>query len=484
MVEFSTDGVAGYWNRRLNGMLHFPAAIRNALNPATETDALRLKSQLNLVRANMRVLDYALPLVGAIVVAIHRSRAPVVPMVTMWAVVFLVCLTNEALLLRSRVPQADMVARVRRNSRAISLAALLLMSAWGLFALTLWVPPSSDMLSLLVLSCSLAVVTMMFSAHAAAASGALLVLSLAISLLEFANSYNTHSPLFILALVYIALMTVQAYASHIRFNTAWHFEQDREALIANLRLAHEQAVTASRAKSEFLANMSHELRTPLNAIIGFSDIVRTRAFGDAAEKYSEYGGLVHQAGHQLLTLIGDILDLAKIEAGRKILRPEAIDLGGLVIDEVHLAKRDSGPKGVSVVSVLPGRLPLLHADPHAVKQILTQLLSNAVKFTPPGGKIEVSAAVNETREFELCVWDSGIGIALEDQAALFNHFGSSPPAIRTPERGSGLGLAIVKGLVELLGARVRLESVLGQGTRIAVVFSPESTLETSDLRVA
>ena len=484
MIAFSTRGLAESWNRCLNAMLHFPGAIRNALNPASESDALRIKSQLDLVRANLRGMDYALPLVGAIVVFVHRGRAPLVPMAAMWAAVFLACLINEGLLLRSRAPGEAIVAYARKSSRAVSLAALLLMSTWGLFALSLWVPPSSDILSLLVLSCSLAVATIMFSAHAAAAAGALFVLSLAISVLEFANTYSTHSPLFVLALVYIALMTVQAYAIHSRFDTAGHLEHDREALIENLQLAHEQAVAASKAKSEFLANMSHELRTPLNAIIGFSEIVRTRAFGDAGEKYSEYAGFIHQSGHLLLTLIGNILDLAKIEAGRKILHPEAIDLASLVIDEVQLAKKVAAAKGVGVVSTLPQSLPLLHADLHAVRQILAQLLANAVKFTPPGGRIEVLASVNAQREFELCVSDTGIGIAPADQAHLFDRFGSSPAGIRIAERGTGLGLPIVKGLVDMHGGRVQVESAIGHGTRITVVFPPESTPESSDLRVA
>jgi len=340
------------------------------------------------------------------------------------------------------------------------------------------------MFSLLVLSCSLALVTMMLTPHVAAAAGSMFAISAALLVLELVNGYNTRSPLFTLAILYIAMLTAQACAMHGRFNQRWQLEQDREELIRNLRKAHEDALAASRAKSEFLANMSHELRTPLNAIIGFSDIVRTRAFGDSAEKYSEYGGFIHQSGHHLLALIGDILDLAKIEAGRKVLQREPIDVIGLVLDEVRLADERAAAKGVGVISMAPRSLPLLEADLHAVRQILSNLLSNAVKFTPRGGKVQVSLALNAAREMELCVSDTGLGIAAEDQANIFERFGQGSPEVTTAERGSGLGLSIVKGLVDMHEGRLRLESALGQGTRLTVTFPAASTLDEGRLRVA
>jgi two-component system cell cycle sensor histidine kinase PleC len=286
------------------------------------------------------------------------------------------------------------------------------------------------------------------------------------------------------------MIVAQACMNHVRFNKARRLEQDRDLLIASLReakieadRAHAEAVAASKAKSEFLANMSHELRTPLNAIIGFSDIVRTRAFGDS-EKYPEYGGFIHQSGHHLLSLISDILDLAKIEAGRKALFAEPIDITGVILDEVCLAEEKAIAKGVSVVSVLPRRLPLLNADIHAVRQILNNLLSNAVKYTPPGGGVEVSVVLNAAGEIELCVCDTGTGIAPADQANLFDRLGHGRPDITTSERGSGLGLPIVKGLVNMHGGRINLESVLGQGTRMTVIFPARSTVQTDELRVA
>jgi signal transduction histidine kinase len=230
--------------------------------------------------------------------------------------------------------------------------------------------------------------------------------------------------------------------------------------------------------------MSHELRTPLNAIIGFSDIVRSQAFGGSAEKYSEYGGFIHQSGHHLLDLIGDILDLAKIESGHKVLLQEPVDVGSLVADEVTKAAEIGTDKGITVVSLAAKNLPLLLADPHALRQILENLVSNALKYTLKPGRIEVSAMLNPCREIELSVADTGIGIAPEMQKHIFERFGRGKPEITTIDRGSGLGLPIVKGLVDMHGGRIVLESMPGVGTRVTVIFLASSTLEQSARRVA
>jgi two-component system cell cycle sensor histidine kinase PleC len=229
--------------------------------------------------------------------------------------------------------------------------------------------------------------------------------------------------------------------------------------------------------------MSHELRTPLNAIIGFSDIVRTRAFGDS-EKYSEYGGFIHQSGHHLLNLISDILDLAKIEAGKKVLNHAPVDLKNIIIDAAQSAGDAVREKGVTLEQSVPPSLPLLSADPQAVRQILDNLLSNAVRFTPAGGRIEIAAFQVETGEVALAVSDTGIGIAPEDQAHIFTRLGHRRPEVTTAERGSGLGLPIVKGLVDMLGGRIELHSVPGEGTCVAVFFPVERLLKETDTRAA
>ena len=466
-----------------SALFRIPGAIRRSLHPASERKARKLHAQLKFVRGNLRLLDYALPFVGAVLVWVHSDRAPLAPMVTMLAVVVLACVINEGILLRSRKRRREPIPRALSSARVSTFATLLLMGSWSTFALSTWVPPANNLFTLLILSCSLAVVTTMLSVHAATAAGASLPISAALLLQVTFNTVTMYSPLSVLAVLYIVLMGVQAFTIHGRFDKNWELEEDREALIRDLRLAHEDAVSASRAKSEFLANMSHELRTPLNAIIGFSDIVRTKAFGDAADRYSEYGGFIHQSGHQLLGLIGDILDLAKIQSGRKVLQCEPIDLASLIGDEVRKATEKAALKGLTVVQVPSCHLPLLHADLFSVRQILAHLLSNAVKFTP-SGQVDVSATLNADDEIEIAVADTDIGIAAEDQPQIFDRFGKGRPQVTSAHRGSGLGLAIVKGLVELHGGRIALESALGEGTRVTIVFPESCTFERNNRRVA
>jgi signal transduction histidine kinase len=467
-----------------SSIVRMPSVIHRSLFPKTESAAQNVQAQLELVCGNVKLLDYALPFVGAVIVFVHSDRAPLSRMGSLLALTVVMCLINELVLLRRWGQEKDLIARATQDARTVSLAAWLLMGAWGFFCLGLWMPPGSDVFALLILSSSLAAVTTMFSAHAASATGAFGALSFFIIVLELMNSINTGSPLITLATVYMAIMGAQSYAIHGRFNKSWQLEQDSEALITNLRMAHEAAVAASRAKSEFLANMSHDLRTPLNAIIGFSDIVRTQAFGNTTEKYSEYGGFIHQSGHHLLDLIGDILDLAKIESGRKVLLQEPVDLGSLVADEVTKAAEIGTEKGITVVSLPTKNLPLLLADPHALRQILENLVSNALKYTLKPGRVEVSAMLNPRHEIELSVTDTGIGIALEMQTHIFERFGSGKPEITTVDRGSGLGLPIVKGLVDMHGGHIALESMPGVGTRVTVIFPASSTLKQSARRVA
>ena len=455
--------------------VRLPASVRRSLTPETELQARNIEAQLELVFHNARLLDFALPFVGAVLVFVHSDRTPFEQMALGLVITLIASTVNQLLLLRHWSNDADVIERVTKNSRAVSCAALLMMGTWGVFGLLLWSPPSSDIFSLLVLSCSLAVVTTMFSPHVAAATGAFGVLTLCITVLEVMNSYNARSPLIVLAFVYVLLMGAQSYAIHMRFNNAWRLEQDREELIKSLRQAHESAVAASRAKSEFLANMSHELRTPLNAILGFSDLMRSKAFGDT-ERYAEYGGYIHQSGNHLLTLISDMLELAKIEAGRKILAEVTIDLGRLIEDSLLKTSDAARGKNIAVVSKVSKKLPLLYADPHAIRQVIDHLLSNAVKFTPPKGVVVVSARLTVKGEVELNVSDTGMGVEPEKQAHVFEHFGRGRPGIAS-DRGRGLGLPIVKGLVDLHNAAIRFESAVGEGTSVTVVFPASRSVE-------
>ena len=241
--------------------------------------------------------------------------------------------------------------------------------------------------------------------------------------------------------------------------------------IHNARLFREiedkgrQLETASRHKSEFLANMSHELRTPLNAIIGFSEVLTERLFGEINDKQAEYLADILDSGRHLLSLINDILDLSKIEAGRMELQTSDFDLPGAIENTLTLVRERAHRRGITLNRTVDARLGMFHADERKVKQVLLNLLSNALKFTPEGGRIDVLANVRDDA-VEIAVTDTGVGIAPEDQAAVFEEFRQVGPATKKVE-GTGLGLAISRKFIELHGGRIWVTSQPGMGATFA-----------------
>jgi len=241
--------------------------------------------------------------------------------------------------------------------------------------------------------------------------------------------------------------------------------------IQNARLFREievksgQLETASRHKSEFLANMSHELRTPLNAIIGFSEVLSERMFGEINDKQAEYLGDILESGRHLLSLINDILDLSKIEAGRMELDPTDFDLPTTIENTLILVRERAHRRGISLGRTVDERVGMIRADERKVKQVLLNLLSNALKFTPEGGQIDVRARVHNG-EAEISVADTGEGIAPEDQKAVFEEFRQVGTAAKKVE-GTGLGLAISRKFIELHGGRIWVKSQLGTGSTFA-----------------
>ncbi|MGH8708818.1 MAG: sensor histidine kinase, partial [Burkholderiales bacterium] len=219
-----------------------------------------------------------------------------------------------------------------------------------------------------------------------------------------------------------------------------------------------QLAVANRHKSEFLANMSHELRTPLNAIIGFSEALREKMFGELNAKQLEYLNDIHASGRHLLSLINDILDLAKIEAGRMELDVSSFPAGPTLEAMLSLVRERAQRKGIALSLEVDPALGEMRADERKFKQILLNLLSNAIKFTPDGGRIAVNARVNGTG-LEFAVSDDGIGIAPEDQAAVFEEFRQ----VGARAEGTGLGLALTRKFVELHGGAIGVASERGRG---------------------
>ena len=242
--------------------------------------------------------------------------------------------------------------------------------------------------------------------------------------------------------------------------------------IENVRLFHEiqeksqQLEVAGKHKSEFLANMSHELRTPLNAIIGFSEVLLERMFGEMNEKQEDYLKDIHSSGQHLLSLINDILDLAKVEAGRMELNLGTFHLPTAIDNALTLIRERALRHGIALSVEVDPQLGELNADQRKLKQILLNLLSNAVKFTPEGGRITVGARLTGGM-VEIAVSDTGIGIAAQDQTAVFEEFKQVGTDYTRKAEGTGLGLALTRKLVELHGGGMRLESELGKGSTFA-----------------
>jgi GAF domain-containing protein len=246
------------------------------------------------------------------------------------------------------------------------------------------------------------------------------------------------------------------------------FATQSSLAIQNARLFLEiadkssQLEVASQHKSEFLANMSHELRTPLNAIIGFSEVLSERMFGELNEKQEEYLKDIYASGTHLLSLINDILDLSKIEAGRMELELADFNLPTSIDNALILVRERAGRRGITLEHSLDDRLGEIRGDERKVKQVLLNLLSNALKFTPEGGRVEVRAGMVDGMA-EISVTDTGVGIAPEDQGAIFDEFRQVGTADKKAE-GTGLGLTLCRKFVELHGGRIWVKSQLGAGS--------------------
>ncbi len=235
---------------------------------------------------------------------------------------------------------------------------------------------------------------------------------------------------------------------------------------AALEAARSEAENLNAGKSRFLANMSHELRTPLNAVIGFSDVMRQRLFGPLPERYAEYAELIHESGGHLLDLINDVLDMSKIEAARYELHKEYFDAREPVSAALRLVRGQAEDAEISLNGVLPHEPVNVEADQRAIKQIVLNLLSNAMKFTPAGGTITV-VLNGDGDVLELCVADTGMGVAPEDLTRLGQPFEQAGDAL-SRSQGSGLGLSLVRAFARLHGGEMAIESILGEGTAVTV----------------
>ncbi len=259
---------------------------------------------------------------------------------------------------------------------------------------------------------------------------------------------------------------------------------DRKHAESLLLEAKEEAEFANRTKTEFLANMNHELRTPLNAIIGFSEIIRRQMFGPVGRnEYIEYAGDIHDSGKHLLELINDILDVSRVEVGKRELQESAIDPRDCIHAGVRLLRDKADAKNLSVETSVDPRIQRIWAEELALKQIVINLVSNSVKFTPDDGSIQVSLTLGADGAIELSVTDSGIGIREEDLPKVIEPFAQGVTGLTRQVEGTGLGLALVNALAELHGGGLTIESVFGKGTTARVLL-PASRLLPQEAAVA
>lgn len=241
--------------------------------------------------------------------------------------------------------------------------------------------------------------------------------------------------------------------------------QQKQAVALNA--AKVDAELASKAKSEFIANMSHELRTHLNAIIGFSDMLATKTV-TGEEKVMQYSAYIKQAAEHLLALINGILDVSKIQAGKLSVDPEPISLSAVLDSCILITDAKAKEKNISVESIIPDKMPMLLADPLRLKQILINLLGNAVKFTPEWGKVRLEASVHSAGFATISVTDTGPGMDAAEIDTAMSPFGQVDSGFNKKHEGTGLGLPIAMALARLHGGDLQIHSTKGVGTRVSI----------------
>jgi PAS domain S-box-containing protein len=271
-------------------------------------------------------------------------------------------------------------------------------------------------------------------------------------------------------------------------DTRNQFEAQAAELVTvceDVAATRDAAIYANHAKSQFLAHMSHEIRTPLNAILGFSEIIGDELLGPVTPpKYREYAGDIHESGAHLLELINDILDLAKIEAGKLEIQDGEVDVRHAIDASLRFVKERANNAGVALKTGIDAGLPMLRADERMVKQMLINLLTNAVKFTPNGGEVAVLAALDRLGTLRLSVRDTGVGIAAEDIPKVLESFGQADNSRAGVTEGTGLGLPLVKSMIEMHGGTLEIESELDAGTTATICFPSDRLVHCKTKKVA
>ncbi len=394
-----------------------------------------------------------------------------------WFGVTFVCVVTNGMVAHADRQCDGSPDSTRRRALIASAATVLFTIAWTSMNLFLRAPGEemNHVVLAVILACSLAGSTVITAPHPWVAAANVLIYAVFLIGPIAASEMPVERSVAWLVGVFVVMMAGEVIPLHANSRKMLSLEHERQQLVEGLQRAkeesdreHERAVEAGRTKSQFLSNMNHELRTPMNAILGFSELIKHKSFGDDVDKYAEYAEIINDSGQRLMSLIDDMFDLAKIEAGKLSLRETTVDLKGVIADavEAHEAKASAGQ--LSLVTRISREFPAIRADERAMRQIVGNLLSNAVKFTPAGGCVTVFAQIEADGRPAFGTEDTGIGIAEEDQASIFERFGRGRHDVVTMTKGTSLGLAVVKGFAEAHDGAVKLESALGEGTRVTV----------------
>ncbi len=466
--------------------------IAESLNPA-QGDGWLLEAQLRLYRSSTRY-STILIVVGGFVVAFVFAPWVSAERWFGWCATLTVAGIGLEIMARAldRVGLHTLV-HVRRRAWLHLFDSGLLVLCWCAMAIALWAPGNiiDHVVLIAILSCSLAGSVSTMSIHPASRLAVFAMHALFIVLPGALAPDHMDHVLSALGAVFVIVMGTQVVATHAHLMKLMRLEHERAGIVDDLHRAkaesdreHIRATSAGRAKSQFLSHMNHELRTPMNAILGFSEMIKGKAFGTNLDKYAEYAGIINQYGEHLLGLIDDMIDLSKIEGGKLYLREAELSVANLVAEEFERNVRKAEDAKLSFVKTIEPGLPPVRADERGIRQIVANLISNALKYTAPGGCVTLFAHGEPDGRVAFGVQDTGIGIAPEDQLEVFERFGRSRHDVTTADRGTGLGLAVVKGFADAHDGEVMLESELGTGTRVTIILPKDRVLPRYAMKAA
>jgi two-component system, cell cycle sensor histidine kinase PleC len=421
------------------------------------------------------------------------GRIPIANSAALIIIILLVSALTKLLLRRfyRSVEAGDTEAAARWRPRLLA-TSIFFSAAWGLAPWLLWDEVNNSNHVFIELMC-LALVAR-FLVNRANHLPFFLGSFMPMATLLFVRCAITFQPSDLVLAGLVPLYAVQVFFDCRHISVRWDQESlmrfSHEDLSRELEEARDEALmkraeaeAANASKTAFLANMSHELRTPLNAILGFSEIIARECLGPVGSpRYKEYAGDIHNSGSHLLSLINDLLDVAKIEAGHMEIEPHMIETERTLQSALKFVAVKARERNQTLTITVDPAAGILYADERALKQMLINLVSNSVKFSPAGRTIEVAARRNAAGEFQLSVGDDGPGIPKEKIDRIFKPFSRVDNRYDSENSGTGLGLALVRGLAELHGGRAWIESEEGKGTCVFVVLPMTAAQERNMLR--